>query len=166
MKFNVKYTSARDIPTILEFLNPIIESRKYSAISDPLKADELNDWIGEVSKTGITLTAVDTPDAKAIGIQFTERFTKYNDSLKHVAEIGTFVSLSHHGLGIGKKLFSRTVKLSKQLGYSKLIAIIRSDNPVAISFYKSIGFDVVGVLKKHVQIDKQFLDEIICEKLI
>jgi len=69
-------------------------------------------------------------------------------------------------LGIGKKLFDETVKISKQLGYSKLIAIIRSDNPDAISFYKSLGFRIVGVLKKHILIDKEYLDEILCEILI
>ena len=166
MKFIVRNTDAKDVPSILDFLNPIIESRKYSAITDPLETIELSEWIDEVSKSGISLTAVKKSDDKAVGIQLTERFSNYNDSLKHVAEIGTFVSFSHQGLGIGKKLFDETVKISKQLGYSKLIAIIRSDNPDAISFYKSLGFRIVGVLKKHILIDKEYLDEILCEILI
>jgi RimJ/RimL family protein N-acetyltransferase len=46
------------------------------------------------------------------------------------------------------------------------MATVRADNPQAVSFYQSQGFQIIGTAHKHAFVRGQYVDEIFLEKLI
>jgi ribosomal protein S18 acetylase RimI-like enzyme len=90
----------------------------------------------------------------------------YTTAFDHVGDIGTFVDLDLRGRGIAKTLFVATFERAKAKGYEKLVAQVRSDNPVALKTYQAQGFYSIGTAKRHAKINEQYIDEILIEKFL
>jgi ribosomal protein S18 acetylase RimI-like enzyme len=77
--------------------------------------------------------------------------------------MGTYVDPSGHRQGIGRLLFEATRLAAKEKGYEKFFAFVRGDNVGGLAFYKRIGFEVIGVAKRHAKIKGKYLDEVMIE---
>ncbi|MBV8815194.1 MAG: GNAT family N-acetyltransferase, partial [Verrucomicrobia bacterium] len=55
---------------------------------------------------------------------------------------------------------------AKEKGFEKFFAFVRADNPGALSFYKRIGFEVIGIAKRHAKINGRYIDEVMIERSI
>ena len=84
----------------------------------------------------------------------------------HVGDIGTYVSSTSHRSGVGRALAEATFKTAKEKGFTKIMAFIRADNPRAQSFYKSIGFDQIGIAHRQARVRDQFIDEVLMERFL
>jgi ribosomal protein S18 acetylase RimI-like enzyme len=49
---------------------------------------------------------------------------------------------------------------------SSLHSCGRADNAGALSFYRRIGFEVIGVAKNHAKINGRYIDEVMIERPI
>jgi RimJ/RimL family protein N-acetyltransferase len=67
---------------------------------------------------------------------------------------------------VGAALFRVTVRSARDLGFAKIIATTRADNPDAQAFYEAQGFHVVGLARNHALVRDQFVDEILLERLL
>jgi L-amino acid N-acyltransferase YncA len=85
---------------------------------------------------------------------------------RHVGEISTFVALDSQRQGVGQSLCQATFKAVKAQGFLKLRAIVRGDNPYAVSFYQSQGFKLIGVAEKHAWLYDKYVDEVLLEKFL
>jgi L-amino acid N-acyltransferase YncA len=85
---------------------------------------------------------------------------------RHVGEISTFVALDSQRQGVGQSLCQATFKAVKAQGFLKLRATVRGDNPRAVSFYQSQGFEFVGTAKNHAFLKGKYVDEVLLEKLL
>ena len=87
---------------------------------------------------------------------------------KHIAEIFSFyVKKDYRGTGIGKLLMETT--LAEIGGQKDVIKVRLSVNPeqeAAMRLYRKYGFKTVGHLKKELNIDGRFHDELIMEKFV
>ena len=52
-----------------------------------------------------------------------------------------------------------------EVGFRKILATIRADNPGAIAFYRTQGFERVGTLRAHALVRGRFVDEVLMERL-
>ncbi len=57
---------------------------------------------------------------------------------------GIMVMERHTGKGIGSKLFRNVLEAARKAGLSRLIVKTEKDNHRAISFYKKMGFKLIG----------------------
>lgn len=87
-------------------------------------------------------------------------------ALLHIGNISTFVAIGAQRKGIGRALSHASFREARRRGYKKICAAIRTDNPGAISFYSSLGFETIGIAKKHALVDGKYIDEILMEKLL
>ncbi len=71
-----------------------------------------------------------------------------------VGEISTFVALSAHRRGVGRTLGGATLTAAGELGFRKLLATIRADNPQAVSFYRGLRFGVSRADSKQVFMER------------
>jgi len=85
---------------------------------------------------------------------------------RHVGEISTFVALDAHRHGVGQSLCQAMFTTAKELGYLKLRATVRGDNPYALAFYRSQGFELIGVAHKHAFLHGTYMDEVLLEKFL
>jgi L-amino acid N-acyltransferase YncA len=165
MNITVREAHLYDAQGIINVLNPIIETKKYSAMVRRITLEREQNYLRDFPESGIFHVAVGE-DKTIVGLQSVEPMATYTTAFDHVGEIGTFVDLSLRGQGIAKKLFETTFVKAKEKGYEKLFAYVRADNPVALKTYQSQGFDIIGIAKRQAKIDGKYIDEIFIEKFL
>ncbi|RLF88826.1 ribosomal-protein-alanine N-acetyltransferase [Thermococci archaeon] len=65
----------------------------------------------------------------------------------HVVAIA--VDPEYRGRGIGKSLVLRAMKILREKGSRRVRLEVRVSNEVAISLYKSLGFEIEGVIRRY-----------------
>lgn len=164
MTLTVREATLGDAVAIINILNPIIETRKYSVMLEPLTVESHQAYIQTFPEHGVYHVAL--ADEQVVGLQTVEPVAHYTTAFDHVGEMGTFVALDLRGRGIAKTLFAATFARAKTKGYEKLIAQVRSDNPVALKTYQAQGFTIIGTAKRHAKIGEHYIDEIFIEKFL
>jgi L-amino acid N-acyltransferase YncA len=161
----IRQAGIADAEAMSRILNEIIETRKYSAFDTPFTVEQEMEFIANFPKRGI-LHVAEEEDRSVWGFQTVEPFANYTHAFDHVGVIGTFVDLSRRRCGIGKRLAKATFRVAGEKGYEKFFAFVREDNPNALSFYGSLGFEVIGKARKQVRINGEYSDEFFMERLL
>ena len=165
MEISIRLVKETDAAPIVALLNPIIEAGIYTAMTESFSVEDQLDFIRTFPERGIYHIAMDEESQKALGIQDVLPISN-SDVFKHVGEISTFVALDAHRHGIGQSLCRATFTAAKELGYLKLCATVRGDNPHALTFYRSQGFELIGVAHQHAFLHGRFVDEVLLEKFL
>jgi ribosomal protein S18 acetylase RimI-like enzyme len=87
---------------------------------------------------------------------------------KHIAQIfGVYVVPDFRGQGVGRMMLEKAVELIREnRNAAKVRLTVNAKQVVAVTLYKSMGFAVVGELKKELRIGEEFYDELIMEKML
>ena len=165
MQWTIRNTNLNDAQGIINILNPIIIRGRYTALDTPFSLEEEESFIKEFPESGIFHVATSTQSDKILGFQTLERFATYSHAFDHVGVIGTYVDNAYRRQGIASLLFESTFKAAKNKGYEKILTFVRSDNEPGLATYLKHGFNVIGTAKKHVKINRKYVDEIMIEKL-
>ena len=81
-----------------------------------------------------------------------------------VAEVSIYISLSHSGKGVGKKLLRRLVEESEAKGIWSLQSSIFPENKASITLHKSCGFREIGYLEKISCMDGVWRNTVLLER--
>ena len=68
--------------------------------------------------------------------------------------------------GIGRQLMDSLISQCQQRGIHHLMARIVAGNDASINFHQKLGFDVVGTQREVGQMDDQWLDVVLLQKLL
>lgn len=94
---------------------------------------------------------------KLIGIATIRRShhkkTKHNGHLEAM-----YIDRVYQNKGVGKKLLKDLMDFSQNKGVINFFLTVTITNVQAISFYKSIGFEIYGIEKKEIYHDGKYLD--------
>jgi RimJ/RimL family protein N-acetyltransferase len=148
---------------MVNVLNPLIRAGESTALDRVFTVDEEKAFISAFPPRGIFHLAERATDGVIVGFQNVGPFATYTDAFAHVGIIGTYVDPSGHRQGIGRLLFEATRLAAKEKGYEKFFAFVRADNVAGLAFYERIGFEVIGVAKRHAKINGRYLDEVMIE---
>jgi L-amino acid N-acyltransferase YncA len=160
----IRPVNLEDAEGIVKVLNPLIESGENTALDRVFTVEEERAFISAFPARGIFHVAERASDGVIVGFQNVEPFATYTDAFAHVGIIGTYVDPSGHRQGIGRLLFEATRLAAKDRGYEKFFAFVRADNIGALAFYKRIGFEAIGVAKRHAKIKGRYIDEVMIER--
>jgi L-amino acid N-acyltransferase YncA len=166
MEFSIRTVREEDAGSIVELLNSIIRAGKYTIMDVPFSVDDQLDFIRKFPERGVYNAAVSDDNQGAIGLQDVQPVSAKVNALRHVGEISTFVSLALRREGIGRSLSHATFGGAREQGFLKLTATIRADNPDAVAFYESLGFTVIGTVRKHACVQGKYMDEILMERFL
>ncbi len=83
-----------------------------------------------------------------------------------IAECSVYVDERHQGHGAGKALLQALVDEATRLGYWKLVSRAFLFNEASRAMCRRAGFREVGVYERHAQLDGEWLDVVIVERLI
>lgn len=75
-----------------------------------------------------------------------------------VAEVSIYISATHQGQGIGRKLLLALIESSEQAGIWTLQAGIFPENKASIELHKKCGFRIVGIREKLGKMDDTWRD--------
>ena len=163
MLLQIREVSETDAGSLASLLNRIIRVGGYTIMAGPIASEDQQAFIRSFPRHGVFRVAVDQETGALVGAQDVMPLAAGTQALRHVGEISTFVDLSFRGKGIGRRLSEVTFDAARRKGFRKLRATIRADNPGAIAFYHSIGFETIGIAKAHAWVEGRYVDEVIAE---
>ena len=67
---------------------------------------------------------------------------------------------------IGRLLAAETFELAREHNYVKIVVQVLATNTRALAFYRGLGFEDIGVARRHVVLGGQFVDEVFLEKFL
>ena len=98
-----------------------------------------------------------------VGFQIIEPYASYTNTMDHVATLGSYIVAPARGRGIGHAMSRATFAYALEAGFTKVVILVRSDNPSAQAFYKRLGFQHCGRLTRQAFVDGRFVDELLFE---
>ena len=163
----IRPVQIEDAEGVLGVLNPLIQLGDYTVLDRVFTVDEEQRFISNLPARGVFHVAERDSEGVIVGFQNVEPFAAtYTEAFTHVGVIGTYVDPSAQRQGVGRLLFEATRLAAREKGYEKFFAFVRADNPSALSFYKRIGFEVIGVAKHQAKIKGRYIDEVMIERPI
>jgi len=83
-----------------------------------------------------------------------------------VAEHSVYVSRSARGRGAGRIVLAALCRAYAERGFWKIVSRIFPENTASLVLHERCGFRVVGIYKRHGQLDGQWRDCVIVERLL
>jgi phosphinothricin acetyltransferase len=88
------------------------------------------------------------------------------DAYRFVADISVYVERGWRGKGVGRVMLEKLVELGRTHGYHKLVLSAFPGNAAGMALYSKSGFRTVGIYHEQGQLDGQWVDTIIMEKVL
>ena len=85
---------------------------------------------------------------------------------RFVADISVYVERSWRGKGVGRALLEKLTELGRQHGFHKLVLSAFPGNAGGMALYAKSGFRTVGIYHEQGQLDGNWVDTIVMEKLL
>lgn len=161
-RVTVRRATQADSQGILAVLQTIASEGVYSAIDEPWTVERERSYLESLSPREVVHVAI-TDSGQIIGFQTLDLWAPTIRSMAHVCQLGTFLLPEWRGHGVGKVLFQTTLKFARDAGYSKIVIQVRASNSSGQAFYRRLGFEECGRLRRQVRIDGQEDDEILME---
>ena len=155
----IRPVQSADAPAITTLINAIIRTGGLTIMTEPFSAADQAAFIAGLPPRSTYLAAVDPLSGALLGVQDVLPLDTGEAALRHVGVISTFVAQASARQGVGSALMRASLAQAHSLGYLKLHATIRADNPAALAFYQAQGFRQAARLEKHAFIQGVFVDE-------
>ena len=160
--FQVRRARPDDGAGTSRVLEAVVAERVYSAIDRAWSPEEQREYIRSLSDREALHVAADSA-GQIVGSQSVEMYSRALSSMRHVAQLGTFVLPAWRGRGVGQALFDASRGFAAAAGYSKIVIQVRASNAGALAFYRRLGFAECGRLRGQVMLDDREDDEILME---
>lgn len=167
LEIEFRYPTEKDLYILWKYINKISQERTFLHIrgADISIEEEEKFLNGELEKislhTGVlVLCFVNKELIGVCGVSLKGNVEK------HVSVLGISLLKDFRGQGIGKALIEHTIKEAKKnIKGIKIITLeVFSKNQVAINLYKQIGFVEYGRLPSGIQLDHEYMDQILMYK--
>ena len=148
---------------VADVLNSVIAEKRYTALSGhwtPEAEQAYFQSLGPRSEVFVAEVA-----GRIMAFQSLEPFVAYTDTMDHVCHFGTLVHAAYRGRGVGRKLAEASLAFARSKGYEKCVVYVLSHNEGGLGFYRSLGFEERGVLRRQTKIDGVYYDEVFMELL-
>lgn len=83
-----------------------------------------------------------------------------------IAEYSIYVATSHHGRGVGRLLMPAFLDALEAAGFWKVLSRLFPENTASRALCRRFGFREVGVYERHGQLDGEWKDVVIVERLL
>lgn len=166
MELTIRKAGPEDAKAVASVMNSVILEGKYTALTNPVTEDEERTFIkGLCARSAMFVAELNN---KIVGIQVIEPdgLARYTDSMRHIAIIGTWIQADYRGHKIGRSLAEASFTFAKTEDYEKIAIQVIADNARALRFYGNLGFEKIGVAKKHVKFEDRFCDVFYLEKFL
>ena len=161
MNLAARPASLDDAERIAQIYNEGIEDRVGTFETRPRTADDVSAWFD--GRHPIVVVAAG--DGGVIAFASTSTY-RSRDCYTGIAEFSVYVARSGRGRGAGTVAMHALIDAARDAGYWKLVSRIFIENTASRKLMGIMGFREVGIYEKHGQLDGQWRDVVIVERLI
>jgi phosphinothricin acetyltransferase len=153
----------RDAAAIARIYNQGIEDRIATFETEPRTAEERREVIRQ--SAGRYPIVVAEADGEVVAWASCSQY-RPRACYRGVAEFSVYVARSHRGRGAGRIVLASLIEQAERMGYWKLVSRVFPENAASRGLCRALGFREVGVYAKHAQLDGEWRDVVIVERLI
>jgi L-amino acid N-acyltransferase YncA len=159
----VRRDDLADAAGLADLLNSVIAEKRYTALAGHWTAETEQAFLQGLGSRSEIFVAEEA--GRIVGFQVIEPFVTYTSTMAHVAHFGTYVHADLRGQGIGQRLAEVTLDFARKHGYEKAVIYVLAHNEGGLAYYRRLGFEERGVLRRQTKIDGVYHDEVFMELL-
>jgi L-amino acid N-acyltransferase YncA len=163
MTVTVRAASAADAGAICAIHNQGILDRVATLDVTTRTPDGVLDWLADRGSRHRVIVA--SVGGAVVGWASLNRFNP-RPAYDHVADFSVYIERDWRGKGIGRQLLDRLIELAREIGFHKMVLSALTFNQAGIALYTRAGFSTVGVYREQGQLDGEWVDTLIMEKLL
>jgi L-amino acid N-acyltransferase YncA len=163
MTVTVRAASAADADAICAIHNQGILDRVATLDVTTRTPGAVLDWLADRGSRHPVIVA--SVGGAVVGWASLNRFNP-RPAYDHVADFSVYVEREWRGKGIGRQLLDRLIELAREIGFHKMVLSALAFNQAGIALYTRAGFSTVGMYREQGQLDGEWVDTLIMEKLL
>jgi arsenate reductase len=152
--------TAEDAGEIARIYNQGIEDRNATFETEPRAAESVRGWFDGKAPIVVVL------DGQSV-IGFAASFLwRSRPWFSGILELAVYVDRAHRGRGAGRLALDGLVQAATAAGFWKLLGALFTSNPGSRALMRQAGFREVGTYESQAQLDSEWKDVLLVEKLI
>ena len=161
--YRVRLAAPADAEAICRIYNQGIEDRVATLETERRTLEERRQWLRSRGPRQPVIVA--ERDGEVLGWASLNVFNA-REAYRFVADLSVYVERGWRGKGVGRALLTRLVELGGEHGYHKLVLSAFPVNTAGVALYERLGFRTVGIYEEQGQLDGQWVDTIVMERLL
>lgn len=153
--------AANDAAAIARIYNEGIDDRVATFGTRHRTADDVVRWFD--GRHPVVVVADDEGEVIAFAATSTYR---PRDCYDGIAEFSVYTSRAARGCGAGRMAMEALFIAARDAGFWKLVSRVFVENDASRGLLRALGFREVGVYERHGQLDGEWRDVVIVEKLL
>jgi len=158
---DLRIRRAADAASITEIYNQGIADRIATFETEPRSATDIAGWftgehlvvVAEAGETG--------PVAFAASFPYSSR-----PCYRGIGEFSVYVRRDYRGRGAGRAVVAALIEAAKAARLHKLTSRVFPENAASRALLKGLGFEEIGIHRRHGQLDGRWRDCVIVERLL
>jgi L-amino acid N-acyltransferase YncA len=150
-----------DAAAIAEIYNQGIADRVATFETEPRSAAQIAQWFTSRHLVIVAETEQAGPVAFAASFPYSGRAC-----YSGVGEFSVYVARDYRGRGAGRAVLSALIEAAAGKGMHKLLSRVFPENAASRALLKRLGFEEIGVHRRHGQLDGVWRDCVIVERLL
>jgi L-amino acid N-acyltransferase YncA len=160
MPITTRPATPADAAAIAKIYNQGIEDRIATFETRPRTPEEITRWFD-----GVHPIVVAEEAGQVVGFASTSSY-RTRDCYSQIAEFSVYVGRDHRGRQVGRQALGALIEESRKAGLHKLVSRIFPENVASRAACRAAGFREVGVYKEHGQLEGEWKDCVIVERLV
>jgi phosphinothricin acetyltransferase len=157
----IRPASVADAASIAEIYNQGIADRIATFETEPRSATDIAGWFTGEHLAAVAETGETGPVAFAASFPYSSR-----PCYRGIGEFSVYVRRDYRGRGAGRAVLGALIEAAKAAGLHKLTSRVFPENAASRALLKGLGFEEIGIHRRHGQLDGRWRDCVIVERLL
>lgn len=157
----VRAAAAEDAEAICSIYNAALAERGSTFETEPRAA---GDFEGRISDARFPLLVADAGQAIVGWAGLSPYSTR--PCYAGIGECSVYVAIEARGRGVGTSLTKALAAAARGNGFHKLLGKLFTDNTASIRLVERCGFSPVGLHRRHGQLESEWRDVLVVERLL
>ena len=150
-----------DAAPIAEIYNQGIADRIATFETEPRSATDIAGWFTGEHLVMVAETGETSPVAFAASFPYSSR-----PCYRGIGEFSVYVRRNHRGHGAGRAVMAALIEAAAARGMHKLTSGVFPENAASRALLKGLGFEEIGIHRRHGRLDGGWRDCVIVERLL
>jgi phosphinothricin acetyltransferase len=160
-KLRTRAATIADAAAIAEIYNQGIADRIATFETEPRAAADIAAWLAPRYLVVVAETGEPDPVAFAVSFPYSSRAC-----YRGIGEFSVYVRRDCRGRGAGRSVLAALIAAAKAIGLHKLTSRVFPENAASRALLKGLGFEEIGIHRRHGQLDGVWRDCVIVEQLL